>query len=288
MKIVDAHHHFWDLERNPHPWLTKDGKIPFRYGDYASIRRNYLPDDFRADGAAFDIVGSVHVEAEWDPSDPVGETRWLQSVREGCGLPSVCVAQAWLHHEDAAAILEAQASYPFVRSVRHKPPEPAGFMDSTAWRHGYAQLAKHALSFDLQTPWNRLAEAYRLACDFPDTRIILNHAGLPADRSAAGLAGWRDAMRRFAEAPNTVVKISGIGVPGAGWFVETNRTVVLDAIEIFGVDRCMFASNFPVDSLVIDYEQIFSGFLTITEGFSETERTMLFHDNAVRYYRIRE
>jgi len=288
MKIVDAHHHFWDLERNPHPWLTEDGKIPFRYGDYASIRRNYLPDDFRADSAAFDIVGSVHVEAEWDPSDPVGETRWLQSVREGCGLPSVCVAQAWLHHEDAAAILEAQASYPFVRSVRHKPPETAGFMDSTAWRHGYAQLAKHALSFDLQTPWNRLAEAHRLACDFPDTRIILNHAGLPADRSAAGLAGWRDAMRRFAEAPNTVVKISGIGVPGAGWFVETNRTVVLDAIEIFGVDRCMFASNFPVDSLVVDYEQIFRGFLTITEGFSETERAMLFHDNAVRYYRIRE
>ena len=80
MKIVDAHHHFWDLERNPHPWLTEDGKIPFRYGDYASIRRNYLPDDFRADSAAFDIVGSVHVEAEWDPSDPVGETRWLLSL----------------------------------------------------------------------------------------------------------------------------------------------------------------------------------------------------------------
>ena len=66
-----------------------------------------MPDDFRADGAAFDIVGSVHVEAEWEPTDPVGETRWLQTVRDGHGLPSVCVAQAWLHSDDAEAVLEA-------------------------------------------------------------------------------------------------------------------------------------------------------------------------------------
>ena len=159
-------------------------------------------------------------------------------------------------------------------------------MDDTAWRNGYARLASHGLSFDLQMPWDRLEEAYRLARDFPDTRIILNHTGLPADRSDAGLDGWQAAMRRFAEAPNAVVKISGIGVRGMPWSVEANRPIVLDTIEIFGAERCMFASNFPVDSLVASYEQIFSGFMAMTESFTPTERAMLFHDNAVRYYRI--
>lgn len=286
MKIIDAHHHFWDLTCNPHPWLTEKGIIPFRYGEYAAIRRNYLPDEFRADGADFEIVGSVHVEAEWDPADPVGETKWLRSVREAHGLPSVCVAQAWLHHADVESVLAQHAAFPFVRSVRHKPPEPAGFMDSAAWRKGYACLGEHGLSFDLQTPWGRLEEAYRLACDFPETTIILNHTGLPADRSAAGLDGWRSAMRIFAQAPNVAVKISGIGLADVPWSIDGNRRIVLDTIDIFGTDRCMFASNFPVDSLVANYAQIFGGYLTITEGFSQGEREMLFHDNAVRYYRI--
>lgn len=288
MKIIDAHHHFWDLARNPHPWLTEEGAIPFRYGDYAAIRRNYMPEDFRTDGAEFEIAGSVHVEAEWDPTDPVGETKWLQMVRATKGLPSVCVAQAWLHHADVDTVLAQHAAFGFVRSVRHKPPEPAGFMDSAAWRKGYARLVEHALSFDLQTPWDRLEEAYRLASDFPETTIILNHTGLPADRSDAGIEGWRSAMRLFAQAPNVAVKISGIGVAGVPWSADGNRTIVLDTIDIFGTERCMFASNFPVDSLVASYAQIFNGFLTITGGFSQSEREMLFHDNAVRYYRLDE
>ncbi len=288
MRIIDAHHHFWDLARNPHPWLTDGGRISFRYGDYEAIRRSYLPDDFRTDARAFEIAGSVHIEAEWEPTDPVGETRWLQSVRATHGLPSVCVAQAWLHHDDADSVLAGQAGYSFVRGVRHKPPEPSGFMDGSAWRKGYARLAEHDLSFDLQTPWTRLEEAYRLAHDFPDTQIILNHTGLPADRSDEGLDGWRSAMRRFSEAPNVAVKISGIGDPDVEWAVAANRPVVLDTIEIFGVERCMFASNFPVDSLVAGYTRIFDGFLAITEDFSQAEREMLFHDNAVRYYRIDE
>lgn len=288
MRIIDAHHHFWDLTRNPHPWLTEAGEIPFRYGDYKSICKSYLPEDYRIDTQSFEIAGSVHIEAEWEPSDPVGETRWLQNVREASGLPSVCVAQAWLHHEDANTVLAQQAAFPFVRGVRHKPPELPGFMDSAAWRNGYAWLEDYGLSFDLQSPWTRLEEAFRLARDFPYTLIILNHTGLPADRSEDGLTGWRHALRLFAEAPNVAVKISGIGGADREWTVGFNRTVVLDTIEIFGVERCMFASNFPVDSLVAGYAQIFDGFLAITAGFTQAEREMLFHDNAVRYYRIDE
>jgi predicted TIM-barrel fold metal-dependent hydrolase len=159
-------------------------------------------------------------------------------------------------------------------------------MANDAWRRGYALLSKYGFSFDLQTPWTRLAEAVDLAWVFPETQIILNHTGLPADRSAEGLAGWRQAMRLAASVPNFAVKISGIGVPGAAWTVDLNRGVVLDTIDIFGTDRCMFASNFPVDGIVADYATIFGGFLEITDGFPREDREKLFHDNAVRYYRL--
>ena len=147
-------------------------------------------------------------------------------------------------------------------------------------------LARHGLSFDLQTPWWHLAEAAALARDFPDTQIILNHTGLPSDRSEQGLAGWREAMRVLAEQPNVACKISGLGQPGQPWTVASNGRVVLDTIEIFGVDRCMFASNFPVDSLVADFDTIFDGFKTIVAGFSAAEQAALFQGNAQRFYRL--
>ncbi|MEL0112752.1 MAG: amidohydrolase family protein, partial [Rickettsiales bacterium] len=101
-----------------------------------------------------------------------------------------------------------------------------------------------------------------------------------------GLSGWQAGMEAFAAEPNTAVKISGIGVPGQPWTVERNRHVVLTTIRTFGVDRCMFASNFPVDGLVADYETIFDGFLEITRDLGEPAQRKLFHDNAKRYYRI--
>lgn len=285
-RIIDAHHHFWDLSNNRYPWLQEEPWLPFRYGDYGPIRRNYLPADFRRDGAGFNIVGSVHIEAESDPENPTAETAWLTGLHERHGLPSACVAQAWLHHDDVETVLAAQAAYPLVRGIRHKPPEPEGFMGSDAWRRGYALLSQYGLSFDLQTPWTRLGEALDLAHAFPETQIILNHTGLPADRSMEGLAGWRQAMRLAASAPNVAVKISGIGVPGAAWTVDLNRGVVLDTIEIFGIDRCMFASNFPVDGIVAGYATIFGGFLEITKGFAREDQAKMFHDNAIRYYRL--
>jgi predicted TIM-barrel fold metal-dependent hydrolase len=77
--IVDAHQHFWDLGRNDYPWLT-DKPVRFRYGDYSALRRNYLPADYFRDAAPHRIVKTVHMEAEWDPTDPVGETRWIEAL----------------------------------------------------------------------------------------------------------------------------------------------------------------------------------------------------------------
>jgi predicted TIM-barrel fold metal-dependent hydrolase len=280
--LVDAHQHFWDPGVHYYPWLNDEPPIPFRYGDYRAIRRRYLPSDYLADARPYRIEKSVYVETEWDPQDPLGEMRYVDQLRREYGLPTVAVGQAWLHHANAAEILEHQAAFPFVRSIRHKPPP--GAMADAAWRRGYAALARNRLRFDLQTPWSNLGEAARLAADFPATQIILNHTGLPADRSASGIEGWKRAMTTFAARPNTALKISGLGQKGLPWTVEANRPVVLAAIEIFGVERCMFASNFPVDSLCATFATVFSGFEEIVAQFKQAEKQALFHDNAVRIY----
>lgn len=294
--IVDPHHHFWDLSLGKHPWLTREPWIHMRYGDYAAIRRDYLPADYARDAAGFRVVKSVYVEAEWDPDDPCGEVDWVRGVMQADGVPHAVVAQAWLDAEDVAEVLAAHGASGVVRSVRHKPnathsphmpkPWPRGSMSETRWRDGYALLARHGLSFDLQVAHWHLPEAAALARDFPQTTILVNHAGLPSDRSEAGLAAWRRSLETAAAEPNVALKISGIGVPGRPWTAQANRAVVMDAIAIFGVERCMFASNFPVDRLAGSFRDIYDGFLAITAHLPEQDRRRLFHDNAVRYYRL--
>ena len=296
LPVIDAHQHFWDLERNYHPWLQDPQPIPFRYGDYSAIRRNYLPGDFRRDTAGCRVVKTVHVEAEWDRSDPVAETRWLETVAERHGLPTACVAHAALDAPDVAEILAAQAQSRLVRGIRHKPAASAsprearrgqtGSMDDERWRRGYARLESHGLSFDLQTPWWHMAAAAELAADFPAIPIIINHTGLPADRGEGGLAAWRRAMEEVALAPNVTVKISGLGQPGQAWTLAANGPIIQDTIGIFGVDRCMFASNYPVDSLAAPYPTILEVFLLATAERPLAERAKLLHDNAERIYRL--
>jgi len=270
MPIVDAHQHFWDIEKNYYPWLCDSVPIPFRYGDYSALRRNYLPPDYARDSAGFDIVKTVHMEAEWDRADPVAETRWLEAVNREFGLPSACIGHAEPDRPDIEQVLAGHAKSPLMRGIRHKPKaarDPraarrgeAGSMDDPVWRKGYALL------------WR--------------TQIVINHTGLPADRSREGLAAWRRALEAAAAQPNVAIKISGLGRAGLPWTVEANGPIIRDAIAIFGVERCLFASNYPVDSLAGTFDAIYRGFLKSVADLPPADQRKLFHDNAVRIYRL--
>ncbi len=173
--IVDAHHHFWDPQANYHPWLAEDAKIPFRYGDYSAIKRRYLPADYFGDvgapGGRDGLRGN-----RVGPARSARRNTLRASPRRTPWRAHAVVAQAWLDAPDAAEVLAAQAGFARVRSVRHKPggpqrPQQVGelrsLMSDERWRRGYAELARHGLHFDLQTPWWNLAEAACLARDFP-------------------------------------------------------------------------------------------------------------------------
>lgn len=290
---MDAHHHLWEPSKNYHPWLCDEPPIPFRYGDYSSLRRDYVAADYRRDAAPYQISASVYVETEWDPRDPVGEMDYVAKLCTADALPTVAVAQVWLDRSNCAEVLESHAARTFVRSVRHKPRAnalardcAAGGMTNPVWREGFARLAPLGLRFDLQTPWWHLHEALQLARDFPQTQIILNHTGLPSDRTREGLEAWRSAMAQLVSAENVAIKISGLGVPGKAWTMEANREIVLTTLDLFGTGRCMFASNFPVDLLCGNFQTIFSGFERIVADFPQAEQDALFAGNALRIYQI--
>lgn len=294
--IIDAHQHFWDLDRNYYPWLCDDERKPFRYGDYSALRRNYLPPDYRRDTAGFRIVKTVHMEAEWDRADPVAETHWLETIHREYALPSACIGHAEFERADIAEVLAGHAQSRLMRGIRHKPaaandPRDArrgapGSMDDPRWRAGYALMERYGLSYDLQTPWWHLDAAADLARDFPRTALIINHTGLPADRSAEGIAGWRNALAKVALQPNVFIKISGLGRRGEPWTAEANGPLIRETIAIFGADRCMFASNYPVDRLAGPLDTIYRGFFAAVAGRPVAEQLQLFHDNAQRVYRL--
>src|SRR5438128_9424540 len=98
--LIDAHHHLWDLQSNYYPWLSDHPLQDFFMGNYDSLRQNYLPDDYRRDASRHNVVKTIHLEAEWDRNDQVGETRWLTEMNALHGMPNAIVAPAWFHTDN--------------------------------------------------------------------------------------------------------------------------------------------------------------------------------------------
>ncbi|MDJ0909078.1 MAG: amidohydrolase family protein [Woeseiaceae bacterium] len=292
--IVDAHHHLWDLDACHYPWLMAHGVKRF-FGDPAPIQKNYLVDDLRADAAGYSLEASVHIQVGVAPGDELKETEWLQSVGDDSGLPSAIVAFCELDDPAAPRHLEAQLKFSRVRGVRQivgrsdAEDEQTGsgrIVGSTVWHENLASLAELGLSFDLQlTPPQVLnvVEALKAA---PDTRIAVCHCGSPWDQTETGLAMWREGMALLASMPNVYCKISGLGMFDHDWTVDSIRPIVEACIELFGPERAMFGSNFPVDKLHASYADIFTAFEAIVAGMSDADQAMLFGGTAKSFYRI--
>jgi predicted TIM-barrel fold metal-dependent hydrolase len=297
MLVVDPHVHFWDLREHHYPWLANPGKS--FVGDASDLKHNYLPVDLTDDAAGIELLQVVHVEANYDPANPVGETRWLQSLadaRRGRDFPNAIVAAADLSRPDAAAVLEGHLAYANTRGIRqilNRHPDANynyvqhNYLHDDLWRRNFGLLGRYGLSFDLQLYPSQMADAAALARAHPNTLLILNHAGMFVDRdSVAGYRAWRDGLRLLASCENIYVKISGLAMFDHRWTVESLRPYVLETIDAFGVERSMFASNFPVDRLFGNYSTLWKAYAAIVAGASAEERDALFRTNAQRVYRI--
>jgi predicted TIM-barrel fold metal-dependent hydrolase len=294
-RIVDAHIH----------WFKKDNPYKDGHG------RDYLPNDYRADAAGYDVVGVVHIEAHWDPKDRVGETRWLRSLaHDGSdhGLLKGIVGEANLASDDLERELEGHAADRSARSIRHivnylaqphtdwwadqgyeaKPGwvRNQDYFDNPKFVANFPKLARYGLGFDYMGFPNHMQPMAKLARENPGVAVYVEHTGMPYDHTPDGIAVWREGMRALAAAPNAVCKVSGLGHTVPKWTEESIRPYVLEAIDIFGIDRCMFASNFPSDGAFSTMPAIWEVFFSIAKAFTAEERDKLFAANAIRHYRL--
>ncbi|MHC5348238.1 amidohydrolase family protein [Metapseudomonas furukawaii] len=295
--LIDAHHHLWDLSSHRYPWLESPDK-GFFLGDPSALARNYLPLHYLADSAAHRVLATVHCEAEHDRADPLAETRWIHEQHARFGFPNAVVAHVDLTDPCCEEPLAGHRAFPLLRGIRCKPrTAPSverreavrglpGSLQDAAWEHGLALLERHGLSWDLRVPYWHLEEAAGLVARFPGLTVVLNHTGLPWDRNGPGLETWRRGMDALAALPNVWVKVSELGLAGQGWSVAGNRQVVRETLELFGIGRCLFASNYPVAGLRVGYDTQVRGFVEMLDGYDAGQRDDFFWRNALRCYRI--
>ncbi|MFN3513567.1 MAG: amidohydrolase family protein [Phenylobacterium sp.] len=190
-----------------------------------------------------------------------------------------------------------------VRDSHTNPPK--GLYGSAAFREGYARLAAYGLSFEAWQYHPQLPEVTALARAFPDIPLVLDHVGGPLGigpyegRRTEVFAQWKADLADLAACPNVVVKLGGLGMPICGFgfhkreilpdsveLAEAWRPYIETCIELFGAERCMFESNFPVDRASCDYATLWNAFKRIAAGASPAEKALLFRDVARRTYRL--
>jgi predicted TIM-barrel fold metal-dependent hydrolase len=293
-RIVDAHHHLWDLDACHYPWLMQKGVVRF-FGDPTPIQRNYLPDELQSDASNYDLAASVHIQVGVADGDEVKESQWLTSIASDDGLPSAIVAFCDLSAGNASDVLSQHAALDGVRGIRQIVGRSAeedsqsgssGLLADAQWLRNLGLLREMNLSFDLQLIPQQLGRVTAILRDAPGLRVALCHCGSPWDQSSAGLASWREGLSRLAELPDVFCKISGLSMFNHNWTIEDVRTIIESCIDEFGPERCMFGSNFPVDKLHKTYDEIWQSYEEVASQYSESEQQWLFSDSAESFYRL--
>ena len=296
--VVDAHHHLWNLAGGSYPWLQHAYRGDTFMGDYSRLCQSYQADDYRADTAGVCIAATVHVEAERARDEALAESQWLNQVaRENTGIASAIVPWVDLWADDVAERIDAHVlANGRVRGIRCKPrvapgptePCPAGpgCLDDPHLSAGLAALLTKDLAWDLRVPWWHLMEAAERLTDFPQLTVVLNHAGLPWDRSESGMRNWRRGMAVLARLPRVFVKLSELSAPGIGWDESGVRRVVETTLDLFGPGRCMFATNLPVAKLTVDVPTMVRVIAEAVAPLGEVAMRAVFMTTASTAYRF--
>jgi predicted TIM-barrel fold metal-dependent hydrolase len=231
------------------------------------------------------VTRRVHVQCADAAGDPIAETRFVAAQAQHSGAIHAIVARAPLAAADCEAVLEAQLeASPLVRGIRDM--SVAGRLGEPALDRALGALERRGLSWDVQCTAAQMGQVALLAASHPGLQIILAHAGLATRRTLDDLADWRAALGALARAPNVACKLSGFGMGDHRWSVESWRPWVTSVLELFGAQRILFGSNWPVDRLFSSYQAVVDAQLELLASASADERAAIFAGNAVRVYRL--
>lgn len=296
--IIDSHMHLWDYQSKKYPWL--DSKLPGgekMLGDHSSLRRDFLPHDYQLVSEKWPINKTVHVQVFGYPENPVRETEWLQKQFEISKIPTAAVAFVDLSLTNAEEILEKHSIFSVLRGVRNvlcyhnfdselRMVNDEHLMLNKQWQQGFSKLAKLDLSFDVQIFDHQIPDLILLAKQFSETTIILEHFAWPTDFTPAGFELWQAYINKIAECNNVFMKLSAIGCVFKKLDKQLITPYLFHILDRFGVDRCLIGTNFPVDGLFTEYDNLMIFFHQLLKSISVSEQEKLFYRNAERVYKI--
>jgi predicted TIM-barrel fold metal-dependent hydrolase len=291
---IDAHHHLWQLGRFPYAWLAPDSP-PRPFGDHSRLKSDYLLADYHEDMQGAGVVASVFVEANAGAAG-ASEIEWVDKVAAGGRRPAAAIGSADLRRPDIAGLLADFARSPRMRGIRmslcwdERPQwrfidRPDVMLDPD-FRRGLAELTRRDMVFDVLVVPGQLSQLAELARDNPDQQIVLDHLGTPWLETAEDEAAWSAGMRECARHANISVKLSGLWPLDRQWRPERIAGPVGLVVDLFGPERCLWASNYPVEKLMCPVLDQIRSLETVLEDMSEEEKDMVFRRTAARIYRI--
>lgn len=293
MTVTDAHFHVW--RQTDLPWL-KGPMQPRIFGPYEAIRRDYPMSEYLADIAGQGVARAVYVQANWLPAEAEAEVAWLEKLGLDTGWPMGIVGFADMTVEDVRPALDRLARYPRVRGIRqqfhwhanvqYRFAADPDLSRNPAVQRNVARLADYGWCFDLQVFAGQLAGAGELLDACPRVNFVLQHAGMPEDTSPQGHSLWLAAMQDYAARPNAYCKLSGFGT-----FVHRNDPaliagIVADCVAMFGAERCLWGSNFPIEKLWTTYPALLGAHRDAALHLTDAEQRSIFNDTASRIYRL--
>jgi predicted TIM-barrel fold metal-dependent hydrolase len=288
--MIDAHHHLWDLSKVTYPWLKSKGTTRF-FGQPDPIRRNYLPEDYRLDHQGV-ITRSVHVQVGCKAEHNLLETQLIESYID-LGAPiSGIVAAVDVRAKNLPQQIARQQCYPHVKGVRHmigKSPDEdhqLPIFRAEEWLHGWQTISSQGLTFDLQLTQKQYLDVYQALTQVPDMKVVLCHFASPWDQSDSGFKQWQQAMQQFAQLPNCYIKLSGFSMFTHHFDLDKFIQYSVSAINIFGSNRCMLGSNFPVDKLHMRFEQLHQAWLSLLNLLNEKQQRDLSFLTAENFYSL--
>lgn len=282
-RFIDTHVHFNDMAHPMVRWTWLEAGAPHGLianpEGYKHVR--YTSEEFRAETRFCSVDKVVHVQAALGTPDPVSETIWLEEMADRTGWPDAIIAEAFLRAPDADRLLARQAEHRRVIGVRDL--QGPSYAEDPDFARGYRSLHRHGLSLALAPTWHEMPAVERVARDNPETLLILEHAGMPLDRTDdAYRTAWTAALRSIARLEHVVIKISGLGMAEPDWTPASIRPWIHGCLEAFGADRCMMGTNWPVDRLFSSYPDLVDAYVDALADLQEHERNAVLADNAER------
>jgi predicted TIM-barrel fold metal-dependent hydrolase len=279
MKFVDTHQHLWDKDLFHYAWLEP---LP-------QLDRSFRLSDYRDASRGFDIEKTVFVECDVDEAQVMDEAlHILRLADDPANRIGGIVASGRPERDGFQAHIEKLAAHPKVKGVRrilHTGADEAGL--AKIFVENVARLERYGLSFDICVLARQLPVAINLAAKCPRVQFILDHCGVPQVKDQV-LDPWRAQITELSNFPNVACKVSGLIAYGdpANWTAEDLRPFIDHVIASFGWDRVMFGSDWPVCNLTASYKQWVETLLSLTHAAGEANQRKLFHDNAIRIYRL--